>query len=347
MVQSLLQTGIDAYLNESESELFETLEPFDHVSLTIKETPWGAYQWVTSNVAMIDDNFKLECLTGHVTDNFVLNVEYFDSQITTSQFVTVKGRTNLEKRDFKLIPKNKGFSTRKRVFGDIQIDQKESSTYFEYLSDLIASQSEFIDNHISTRTEKTESFPFKVVDLDLDTIRNFTFLPMTVYFTEKEIFIDSTCQINNSWIIGESIHIANGFEGVAQLTCSSQVKLGERTRLKFPSSISIIEKDGVAPIVELFGQSHFSGSIIGGQGDQAKLLTNPSSRVEGQIIWNGDACLSGNIDGQVSCKRLISNSDSYFSFDVLDEVVLSYITLNPYFLGAISEKEKRVLHWIN
>lgn len=159
--------------------------------------------------------------------------------------------------------------------------------------------------------------------------------------SEKEIEISSFSELDQILLIAPKVVVNSNFTGSLHII-SEEVKVGENTKLEYPSSITVIQKPsfgketsyGEEPKIFIGNKSIVRGNII-------YLTTEEEDKSRNHVIIGNDAVVEGNVysEGYTELKGTVIGS-VYTKYFVANESGSIYI--NHIYNGKILTEEVKV-----
>lgn len=323
----LSQKGIESSLNDLENEK-GTFPIREDTALTVTRGAWGGFIRVTSTASVMGTQFSKQALIGQGQQGDPIAVLVADPQLP----LTLVGDTR--------ITGNVMASDRGVAAGVI------SGRYFsggEPVRGKILSNGDGLPELDRRWLEENllllEGLPFgneRFTELE-DKLQNSFFEgPMVIYSregirlsqrltgnivvkSEKGITVTRNARLTDVLLVAPKVTVEDGFSGNCHLLASEKISVGENSLLSYPSSLTLMEKQGKengpdletgAP-VSIGKGSKVTGNVIyldsakNGNAPEVSLELGKGSLVIGQVYCNGHLELLGGVEGSVFTQRFI------------------------------------------
>lgn len=157
-----------------------------------------------------------------------------------------------------------------------------------------------------------------------------------------KVVIDSTSTIDQAVVIGKEIEINNGFKGRGQFLASKMIQVGERSQLKMPSALVLLDYTGEGSIL-LKDQVDFIGDIVFYSRSNnlvPALKIGKKNHMVGQVYCDGYCDFEGVLFGSLYTKGFVSITPNSFNQNFLLNACIDVERKPDEFVGAgVTEDE--------
>lgn len=354
VIESVVSTGLDMMLASKELEFVKIISADEMVSWNYRRSYWGCFNLFYSEAVAQEIKNEKVCFAGGVIPDFTLAVSNFTDQITISQYVSVDGIVNFNRSDLKMIPvKSDSFDSLFQGSADLRLEETEVNVPINEIDEARKSiRSAIADIHL-TESENVISCDVSFKDetryfLASDTLKNLKICGNAIIVSPGEIVIDSTCHLMDIWVVAKSIIVGDNFKGRMHLAAEESISIGTDSSFEYPSSATLYgEVQGVNQKLIMDDNCNFTGIVLGPKNTKSSLVLSRNGLFEGQLYWPGKAELKGTIKGAAYCGSFFEATDSYFTTDALNGVVLSRVTMNENVLGIGFGTQTKILRWLH
>ena len=157
----------------------------------------------------------------------------------------------------------------------------------------------------------------------------------------QDIEIDASCKFNDIIIVGENIHIGDGFTGSLQAFAMDSINIEENVRLDYPSGLYSEKYIGIGDGTQVNGYAIVNlkdePNVRNANYEQSRLAT-----VRGLVYVSGIAQLQGIVSGTVFLGKAVYYSPrGYYENMIYDATVLENSEMAaPLWLGGPPERKE-------